>query len=402
MGGFVRQSLCHRSAASISALGDPVGLRSVARVWKDWRVTDALRSPLHVAHEEAGGRFVTFAGWRLPVHYGSILAEGKAVREHAGMFDVSHMGRVRVRGPGALAVLQAIGTNDLEKIRPGKAQYTIWCTPEGGTIDDLIVFWLEPEEFLVVFNAARRTDDLAHLESRAAGREVSIVDETFLTAMIAVQGPDAREIVASMGAGEVGELSRFGVTRADLQGVGVVLSRTGYTGEDGVEIVCEAGAGPRIWEALRRHGVVPCGLGARDALRMEVGLPLYGHELGPDISPLEAGLGFAVALSSKDDFIGRAALAGEAERGPERRLVGFVCERPCVPQPGDTIGSGTVASGGTSVSLGAPIGLAFVPRDAPLGGATLTTRGKEIPAELRELPLISRGRPKAKATGGGP
>lgn len=334
---------------------------------------------------------MTFAGWRLPVHYGSILDEARAVRSSAGMFDVSHMGRVRVRGADAFSVFQKLGTNDLAKVAPGKAQYTVWCTPDGGTIDDLIVFWLAPEEFVVVFNASRRHDDLQHMEEHASG-DVTIVDETEGTAMIAVQGPRARAVVSTLGADVVEGMPRFGVARATVAGVGVVVSRTGYTGEDGVELVSEAGAGPRIWEALREEGVVPCGLGARDALRMEMGYPLYGHELGLDATPLEAGLGFAVRLEGRE-FVGRDALAKQATDGPPRRLVGFVCSRPAVPQQGDEIGEGVVTSGGTSVVLDAPIGLAFVPARSSLGAVTLRTRGKEIPCELRKLPLIERGRP---------
>jgi glycine cleavage system T protein (aminomethyltransferase) len=363
-------------------------------VWKDWRVTEALRSPLHAVHQAADGRFVTFAGWRLPVHYGSILDEARAVRSTAGMFDVSHMGRVRVRGRNALPTFQRLGTNDLRKISPGKAQYTVWCTADGGTIDDLIVFWMSDHEFVVVFNASRRVDDLAHLEEHISG-EVTVLDETLGSAMIAVQGPDAIGIVVSIGGESAAELPRFGLRRATVAGVGAILSRTGYTGEDGVEVICEAGAGPRVWEALREHGVVPCGLGARDALRMEMGYPLYGHELGLDTSPLEAGLGFAVSLDDRE-FVGRDALAKQAEEGPPRKLVGFACSKPAVPQPEDAIGPGLVTSGGTSVVLGAPIGLAFVPSDASLGPVTLRTRGKEIPAELRTLPLIERKRPQRK------
>ena len=356
--------------------------------------TEAQRSPLHGVHSDAGGRFVTFAGWRLPVHYGSILDEARAVRSRAGMFDVSHMGRVRVRGADALDVFQKLGTNDLHKISPGKAQYTVWCTPDGGTIDDLIVFWLGPQEFLVVFNASRRDDDLEHLEEHLSG-DVTVIDETEGSAMVAVQGPDAIAIVTDLGSDDARTLGRFGVVRTTVAGVGVVVSRTGYTGEDGVEIVSEAGAGPRVWEALRSKGVVPCGLGARDALRMEMGYPLYGHELGPDTTPLEAGLGFAVRLKDRE-FVGRDALAKQAADGPPRRLVGFVAGKPCVPQPGDEIGTGVVTSGGTSVVLNAPIGLAFIPGNASLGPGTLRTRGKEIPVELRKLPLIERNRPLKK------
>jgi aminomethyltransferase len=358
---------------------------------------EALRSPLHIAHEECGARFITFAGWRMPVRYGSILEEARAVRTKAGMFDVSHMGRTRVRGLDALSVLQTLGTNDLTRVAPGKAQYTLWCTPDGGTIDDLIVLWLGTDDFIVVMNASRREDDFEHLESNASGNDVTIVDETDESAMIAVQGPEARAIVVSLGAEAVDKMPRFGVVRTTVAGVGAIVSRTGYTGEDGVEIVCDAGAGPRVWEALREAGVVPCGLGARDALRMEMGYPLYGHELGLDISPLEAGVGFAVAFEGRQ-FIGHDALAKQAEDGPPRRLAGFVCEKPAVPQQGDAVGSGVVTSGGTSIAMNKPIGLAFLPREAQLGPATLTTRGKEIPVDLRKVPLIDRSQraPKAK------
>jgi aminomethyltransferase len=356
-------------------------------------VTGARRTPLDAAHLEAGGRFIEFAGWRLPVHYGSILAEARAVREEAGMFDVSHMGRVRVRGAAALDVFRRLSTNDLGRVAPGRAQYTAWCTPDGGTIDDLIVFWLSDDEFLVVFNASRHDDDFAHLEDHAAA--VTLLDETDATSMIAVQGPQAIAIVKELGAARAAELPRFGVVRDEIAGVGAIVARTGYTGEDGVELIVEAGAGPRVWEALRARGVVPSGLGARDALRMEMGFPLYGHELGLDISPLEAGLSFAVAFDDHD-FIGRDALVKQKGEGPPRRLVGFVCSKPAVPQSGDEVGPGVVTSGGTSVVLNAPIGLAFVPKDASTGPATLRTRGKEIPVELRSLPLIERGRPKKR------
>ncbi len=359
-------------------------------------MTDAaLRTPLYGEHVEAGGRMVTFAGWRLPVRYGSILDEARAVRNSAGMFDVSHMGRVRLQGSEALDVLLRLGTNDLRKVAPGRAQYTLWCTPDGGAIDDLIDLWIADHDFIVVMNASRRDDDLAHLEDEARTKDATVVDETMDTVMIAVQGPEARGIVSSLG--EVPELPRFGVGRATIAGVAAFVSRTGYTGEDGVELVCEAGAGPRLWEALREAGVVPCGLGARDALRMEMGYPLYGHELGLDISPLEAGVAFAVSLDDRD-FIGSDALRKLAQDGPPRKLMGFVCEKPAVPQPGDEIGSGTVTSGGTSVVLGKPIGLGFVPSDTSPGPVSLRTRGKEIPCELRTLPLIERKRPKKKKT----
>ena len=350
----------------------------------------ALRSPLHTSHEAAGGRLVTFAGWKLPVRYGSILAEVRAVRDAAGMFDVSHMARVRMRGPDALRTLQGLGTNDLSRIAPGKAQYTLWCTPDGGTVDDLIVLWMGPEEFVVVMNASRREDDLAHLEDHAAGCDVTIVDETLDTAMIAVQGPSAIPIVAGLGAPEVMDMRRFDVARATVDGVSVIVSRTGYTGEDGVELISEAGAGPRLFESLIQAGVVPAGLGARDALRMEMGYPLYGHELGLDISPLEAGVSFAVSLKGDRAFVGREALEKQAADGPARKLVGFVALQQCVPMQGDAIGPGVVTSGGTSVVLGKPIGLAFVPRDTELGPVTLETRNKQIPCELRKVPLIDR------------
>jgi len=345
------------------------------------------RTPLYAAHAEAGGRFVEFAGWRLPVHYGSILEEARAVRTKAGMFDVSHMGRVRFQGSDALDVLLHLGTNDLRKIAPGRAQYTLWCTPDGGTIDDLIVIWIGEHDFIVVMNASRHDDDLAHLEDAAKGRDVAVVDESADTVMIAVQGPEARALVAMLG--ELPDMPRFGLVRATLDGVAVFAARTGYTGEDGVELICEAGAGPRIWEALREAGVVPCGLGARDALRMEMGYPLYGHELGLDISPLEAGVDFAVRLDDRD-FVGHEALRKQAEAGPARRLMGFVCDTPAVPQQGDEIGSGVVTSGGTSVVLGKPVGLAFMPPGTSPGPVTLRTRGKEIGCDLRELPLIER------------
>jgi aminomethyltransferase len=240
-----------------------------------------------------------------------------------------------------------------------------------------------------VVNASRRTDDLDHLEEHAEGRDVTIVDETLDAALLAVQGPRARGIIAALGAPDVASMKRFGVTRSTIAGVSCIVSRTGYTGEDGVELICEAGAGPRLFESLKEAGVVPAGLGARDALRMEMGYPLYGHELGLDTSPLEAGVGWAVSIGERD-FVGRDALAKQAADGPARKLVGFVCDQQCVPMQGDVIGPGVVTSGGTSVILGKPIGLAFVPVDTALGAVTLHNRNKQIPCELRTVPLIDR------------
>jgi aminomethyltransferase len=355
-----------------------------------------LTTPLIDAHKRAHGRFIEFAGWRLPVHYGSILAEARAVRDKAGMFDVSHMGRLEVTGAGALDLLQRLGTNDLSKVKPGKAQYTLWCTADGGVIDDLIVLWLDDGEFLVVVNSSRRADDVSHITAEARG--VPIVDVTLDTALIAVQGPQAVAMVHELADADLG-LPRFGAGRARVADVECVLSRTGYTGEDGFEIKCAAAGATRLWDALLGEGVVPCGLGARDALRMEMGYPLYGHELGLDISPLEAGVAFAVALGKKE-FIGRDAIAKVAQDGPERTLAGFICGRPCVPAPGDELRgdgiSGEVTSGGTSVVLASPIGLAFVRGQLP-AKATIENRGREIPVDVRPLPLIERSRPKAKS-----
>lgn len=354
-------------------------------------VTTELLSPLHAAHADSGGRMVVFGGWKLPVHYGSILKEAQSVRSGAGMFDVSHMGRFHIRGADARDVLQKLGTNDLTKIAPGRCQYTLWCTESGGVIDDLIVNWLDDDHFMLVVNASRRADDWAHLHEFASTLETD--DDTLSTAMIAVQGPQALDAIKSTGA-DLSGFRRFGVTEVEVAGTLCLLLGTGYTGESGGELVCSAESGPAVWTALRDAGVVPCGLGARDALRMEMGYPLYSHELSLTISPLEAGVGFAVALDGPE-FIGQQALQSKPVT---RRLSGFVASKPCVPQAGDAVTSGVVTSGGTSVVLNSPIGLALIDADAPAGPATLTTRGREIPVEFRDLPLIERGRPKAPST----
>jgi aminomethyltransferase len=360
--------------------------------------TDEVRhSPLDAEHRALGGRMVNFAGWDMPIRYGSVLDEHRACRTGAVVFDVSHMGSVWLRGPGALDALQGLLTNDLGRIGPGRAQYTHLLDDEASVIDDLIVWWVDEEEFLVIPNASNTTPALAALEGAAAdvagGVDVEHVTER--RALLAVQGPEARRRLASL-APAAAEVAHFGVAALTVGGVSGFVAGTGYTGEDGVELFVPVEAAADVWRALLEAGVTPAGLGARDTLRLEMGYPLHGHELGPGITPLQAGLGWVVGWD-KPAFAGRDALVAEKERGPARKLAGILLADRQVPRAecpvrigGEAVGE--VTSGNVSPVLERGIALAFLPPDiAPGTAVEIDIRGRTAGGEVVKPPFVKAG-----------
>ncbi|HEX2701097.1 MAG TPA: glycine cleavage system aminomethyltransferase GcvT [Acidimicrobiales bacterium] len=343
------------------------------------------RSPLDAAHRAAGARMVAFGGWEMPLSYAEgTLAEHRACREDAVAFDVSHLGTVRMGGPGAPERLNAVLTNDLTRIGPGRAQYThLLDEADASVLDDIIVWWRPDGSLDVMPNASNtsRVLDAVGGDDVTAGR-----------AVIAVQGPSARRRLAAV-APEAAEVPRFGVTGFAWDGAACVAAGTGYTGEDGVECAVPAEAAPSFWAAVMAAGVAPAGLGARDTLRLEAGLPLHGHELGPGITPLQAGLGWVVGWH-KASFAGKAALEAERRRGPARLLRGLVVAGRQPPRQGypvvvDGKPAGEVTSGNFSPSLGRGIALAFLPPDVAVGAeVSVDIRNALVPAEVVKPPFV--------------
>ena len=347
------------------------------------------QSPLDAEHRELGATMVEFGGWEMPIAYPSgTIEEHLACRRGAVMFDVSHLGTVRVEGPDAIERLQSTLTNDLTKVEPGRAQYTHLLDPNDASVaDDIIVWWRpdDPGAFDVMPNASNTTG------VRAA---IGGIDTTDQRAIIAVQGPDAKALVSTIFP-EAGVVGRFRVAVADWNGTTCTVAGTGYTGEDGIEIAVPVDVAPEMWRALSAVGIPAAGLGARDTLRLEAGLPLHGHELGAGITSLQAGLGWVVAWN-KPTFIGREAAIAERERGIDRRLVGIATEgrRPAragcaVSIDGAVVGE--VTSGNFSPVLGHGIALAFLPPDTPEGTAVVVdVRGKDLPGRVAATPFVRR------------
>jgi aminomethyltransferase len=339
---------------------------------------------------------VAFGGWEMPLQYSGVLDEHRACRSSAVVFDVSHLGTVTVRGAGAYDLLQWAFTNDLGKIEPGRAQYTHLLDPDDAhVVDDIIVWWLSAEDLAVMPNASNTAPLLAVLRG-AAGKRCEVTDVTTERAVLAVQGPAARERLAVVSPGLAG-VGRFRVASVDWQGVPCVVAGTGYTGEDGVEVQVPAAAAGALWDALLDAGIAPAGLGARDTLRLEAGLPLHGHELGPGITPLQAGLGWVVSWD-KGDFRGREALLAERERGIARRLFGLVAPGRRPPREGSVVRiggveAGVVTSGNFSPVLEAGIALAFLPPDTDEGtDAVIDVRGHELAATVTSPRFLDRAR----------
>jgi aminomethyltransferase len=372
------------------------------------------RTPLAAVHQGLGATMTEFAGWLMPLRYGSETAEHNAVRKAAGLFDLSHMGELMITGDGAAAALDYALVGEASAIKPGRARYTMICAPDGGVIDDLIVYRLADSEYLVVANASNAAVVAAELAERVEGpdgRGADVKDRTADYALIAVQGPQAAAIVGSLTSTDLDQVRYYASYRATIAGSEALLARTGYTGEDGFEIFVGPQAAAPVWEALTEagggFGLVPAGLAARDSLRLEAGMPLYGNELGRDVTPYDAGLGRVVKLDKPGDFVGRAALAERAEAAPTRVLVGLAGKTRRVPRHGYSVlwngePCGTVTSGAPSPTLGRPIAMAYVTaeiaaeaRSATDGDGRLAVdiRGSAEPAELVPLPFYRRPAP---------
>jgi len=350
-----------------------------------------------------------FAGWMMPLRYGSETAEHLAVRSSAGLFDLSHMGEIAVTGPAAGAALDYALTGWPSQLAVGRARYTMICAADGGILDDLVVYRQADDRFLVVANASNAAVVLEELTQRVGAFDGSaaVSDETDQTALVAVQGPKASAIIASASPAAVTALKYYSGCYAEVASVPAWVARTGYTGEDGFEVFCPAGDAERVWASLTEAGgadLVPAGLAARDTLRLEAGMPLYGNELGRDMTPYEAGLGRVVRLDKPGDFVGREALAKVAAAvaaggGPDRLLIGLIARSRRIPRHGYPVLSdgaqvGTVTSGAPSPTLGVPVAMAYVTRRVAEPGAEtefgIDVRGRVEPADLVELPFYRR------------
>ena len=363
------------------------------------------RTAFYAFHEQHGARFVDFAGWQMPIMYRSIHEEHRQVRENGGVFDVSHMGRIRVGGRGARRLLERVLTRRISDMKQGACRYALVCNEQGGTLDDVIVYRFE-EDWLLVVNASNREKILTHLHAHTGELVVKIEDETMATAMVAVQGPKVMEMIGRFSS-QVPQLRRYSFCIKNLLVLKMTISRTGYTGEDGVEVMMGAKMAPMAIKLLLQDGgadtsLAPVGLGARDTLRLEAGMPLYGHELTEDVDPLSAGLDFAVSLDKDEQprgepFVGQQALKDIAAPGPRQRLIGLRLEGKRTARQGmkvlvadKTIGN--VTSGCLSPTLEVPIAMAYVQADScePGSAIQVTLGGKPVGGEVTALPFYRR------------
>ena len=365
-------------------------------------MTDLKRTPLFDVYKEYGGKTIDFGGWDLPVQFSSIKEEHEAVRTKAGLFDVSHMGEIEVKGPDSLAYLQKMMTNDVSKIKNGGAQYTAMCYENGGTVDDLLVYKLEEDYYLLVVNASNIEKDFQWLQDHLEG-DVEIENLSEGMAQLALQGPAAEDILQKLSVEH--DLSQIGFFKfseeVDLNGKKALVSRTGYTGEDGFEIYCKSEDAVSLWKDIletgKCTGVIPCGLGARDTLRFEANLALYGQELSSEISPLEAGIGFAVKLNKEEDFIGKEALKQQKESGLPRKLVGIEMIDRGIPRHGYPVFAGDVQIGEVTTGTQSPtlkknIGLALIDaKETEIGNEVeVEIRGKRLKAVVSATPFYKR------------
>ena len=357
----------------------------------------ALRTPLYDKHLEASARMVEFAGFDMPVQYQGVLEEHAAVRENVGMFDVSHMGEITLEGPRALETAQRLVTNDLSKCKDGQAQYSALCNEKGGVIDDVIVYRFAPDRLFICVNASGRSKDFEWMRAHAKAG-VTIGQRSDDWAQIAVQGPNAPMLVDSLCEPRVLDLAYYHFREATVAGVrGCIVARTGYTGEDGFEVFAPPSGAPRLWDALRAKGVVPCGLGARDSLRLEVAYRLYGNDMDEEHTPLEAGLGWIVKLDKPGGFIGSDALIRQKQQGLRRKLAGFKLTGKGIARHGypvlkDGQRAGEVTSGTMSPVLKEAIGLAYVPAGAAKEGTAFDVeiRGKPVAAQVVKTPFVEK------------
>ncbi|HEY2420962.1 MAG TPA: glycine cleavage system aminomethyltransferase GcvT [Neobacillus sp.] len=360
------------------------------------------RTPLFEVYKEYGGKTVDFGGWELPVQFSSIKEEHEAVRTKAGLFDVSHMGEVEVKGSDSLSYLQKMMTNDISKVKNGGAQYTAMCYENGGTVDDLLVYKIEDHHYLLVVNASNIEKDYKWLEEHLEG-DVSLKNISETTSQLAIQGPLAEQVLQKLASDT--NLSDIGFFKfqqeVKLAGKIALVSRTGYTGEDGFEIYCDANDAVELWKAIlnagKEEGVLACGLGARDTLRFEANLALYGQELSPEITPLEAGIGFAVKLNKEADFIGKEVLVQQKDKGLPRKLVGIEMIDRGIPRHGYPVFKGEeqigeVTTGTQSPTLKKNIGLALI--NSEFTGleseVEIEIRGKRLKAIVVPTPFYKR------------
>jgi len=363
------------------------------------------RTPLFEAAVAAGGRMVPFAGWEMAVQFSGLLQEHQAVRRHCGLFDISHMGVLRLSGAGVKDALQGLVPTDLFRIGPGEACYTVLLNEAGGIRDDLIVYDCGPEELLVVINAACAAADTAWLRSQLEPQGIQLDDAKADGVLLALQGPEAAARLEALCDTELSGLPRFGHRRLRLgpaagaaAGAALFVGRTGYTGEDGFELLLDGAAGRALWQQLLADGVTPCGLGARDTLRLEAAMHLYGQDMDAQTSPLEAGLGWLVHLEMPKPFIGRTVLEHQSAAGVARRLVGLKLEGRAIARHGYPVlhageQVGEITSGSWSPTLGEAIALAYVPASLARLGTALTVqiRGREEPALVVRRPFYRRG-----------
>ena len=362
----------------------------------------ARRTPLYDIHLAAGARMVDFAGWEMPVQYAGVLEEHRAVRERAGLFDVSHMGEISVRGPGALELLQRTTCNDVARLQPGRAHYSAFTTPRGTFVDDLLVYRLGDEEFLVVVNASNAAKDFAWIDEHAQGVEAQVRDVSDTWCQLALQGPLALQIAQPLVDHDLSALKYYAFVETRVDGVPSLVSRTGYTGEDGFEIYAGAAQGPRLWNALVRAGepagLAPVGLGARDTLRLEAKMTLYGNGIDDTTSVLEADLGW-IAKLDKGPFVGRDVLARQKDEGVARKLVGFEMLGRTVGRHGHPCFRGAtrvgeITSGSFAPQLKKNIGLVYLPRGMwePGTAFDVEIRGRREGAVVVATPFYKRAR----------
>jgi aminomethyltransferase len=350
------------------------------------------RTPLYEAHVEAGAKLVPFAGWEMPVQYAGIREEHQAVRTGCGVFDVSHMGEVETEGPDAERLLQRLLTNDVSAVEVGGAQYSCLCREDGGVLDDLFSYRLDDQRWLTVTNAANHERDFAWWREHAEDLEVEVLDRLADWAMLAVQGPRARDLVTGLASGELPK--RFRTAELELAGAPALVCGTGYTGEAGVEVLVAPQDAPAVWDALLEAGATPAGLGARDTLRLEVGYCLYGNELTEERNPIDAGLGWV--CKEQTGFIGAEACVRTREQGPREKLAPFVIEGPGIARQGNPVmegddPAGVVTSGTLSPTLDEAIGMAYVRSDLaePETPIEIDVRGKRRSARVKKGPLYT-------------
>ncbi|RBP89420.1 aminomethyltransferase [Cytobacillus firmus] len=359
------------------------------------------RTPLSEVYKDYGGKTIDFGGWDLPVQFSSIKEEHEAVRTKAGLFDVSHMGEIEVKGTDSLKYLQKMMTNDISKLKNSGAQYTAMCYENGGTVDDLLVYKIEDDHYLLVVNASNIEKDFNWLQDHAEGNvELKNLSEDM--AQLAIQGPLAEKVLQKLAGTNLSDIGFFKFQQdVDLNGKKALVSRTGYTGEDGFEVYCDAKDAVALWneilEAGKEEGVLPCGLGARDTLRFEANLALYGQELSPEITPLEAGIGFAVKVNKEADFIGKEVLKNQKENGVPRKLAGIEMIDRGIPRHGYPVYKGEeligeVTTGTQSPTLKKNIGLVLIKKEHAEPGTELEVeiRGKRLKAKIAATPFYKR------------